>query len=422
MRARIFPAFFLMAFVFMVPTRVSADTTTDPLNALLDAWHNAAATADGDAYFGAMTENAVFIGTDASERWLRDELREWGKDYFARDSAWVFKATSRNVSLSPSGDVAWFDEQLDSPHMGETRGSGVLVKQPGGDWKIAHYTLSFAVPNSIADDVIKQIAEATPEKPEPIKPAEPATVQDVRIGTWLASIELTIGPAPFGLEIEDEDGEIVAYYTNADETIRVPTTTWEEGLLVFNVDYHDSQLTAVLTHNGTQMHGQYIKRKGGFMWDRLAFSATFGDLPRFESLPPDQPSMEPAFTPIDGKWEVVFADNPSEHAIGVFESVGGNRVFGTFLTTVGDYRFLEGVYENNRLRLSVFDGAHCFLFDAKIDETGALKGDFYSGAEYHTEFTATRNEDISLGDPFALSKWKGKPLGDFSFPDPDGVE
>ena len=46
---------------------------------VLNDWHQASATADGAAFFGAMTADAVYLGTDASERWLRNELKEWSK-------------------------------------------------------------------------------------------------------------------------------------------------------------------------------------------------------------------------------------------------------------------------------------------------------------------------------------------------------
>ena len=388
-------------------------------DAFLDAWHHAASVADEGAYFGAMTEDAVFIGTDAGERWLRDELRAWAKEYFARESAWVFEPVERHVAYSPDRRVAWFDEKLDSPHMGETRGSGVLV-DVGGEWKIKHYVLSFAIPNGIADEVVAMVAGAAPENDAM---DEQATVNGVRVGRWRAVIDSPGGQVPFDLMIEDEDGSMAAYYVNADEWIRVPLASKsDDGLIVFEMDIHDSQITCSLTPDGTGMRGQYTKRKGGFKWDRLAFHASFGDAPRFASEAPPEPTMEPAFAPIDGTWKVVFADDPDDPAIGVFETVEGNKVFGTFLTTVGDYRYIEGVYANGRLQLSVFDGAHCFLFDATVDTQGAMSGRFVSGEHYQTEFSATGSDGFELSDPFALSKWVGgDDLGKFSFPGPDGV-
>lgn len=122
--------------------------TTDwemEINTLLDNWHLAAAKADEDTFFGSMTADAIYIGTDASERWLRDELKEWSKEYFARDSAWAFTAKERQVHLSDDGQYAWWNETLDT-WMGICRGSGVLQLTAEG-WKIKQYHLSITVPN-----------------------------------------------------------------------------------------------------------------------------------------------------------------------------------------------------------------------------------------------------------------------------------
>ncbi|WP_342378608.1 nuclear transport factor 2 family protein [Myxococcus stipitatus] len=138
---------------------VKETKTEDPkatIAAVLDDWHQAAAQADEARYFSHFTPDAVYLGTDATERWTRDEFRAWAKPYFSKGQAWKFKAVSRHVSLSKDGAVAWFDEMLDTPNLGPSRGSGVLVKD-GATWKIAHYHLSVPIPNDIVDDVVKRI-------------------------------------------------------------------------------------------------------------------------------------------------------------------------------------------------------------------------------------------------------------------------
>jgi SnoaL-like protein len=125
------------------------------INKLLDAWHHAAAIADEDTFFeGTMTEDAIYLGTDATERWTRDELKEWSKKYFETESAWSFTAKERNVYFSKDGKTAWFDEKLDT-WMGDCRGSGVLVLTAEGGWKLKHYDLSMMVPNDKVDSFLK---------------------------------------------------------------------------------------------------------------------------------------------------------------------------------------------------------------------------------------------------------------------------
>ena len=56
-------------------------------------------------------------------------------------------------------------------------------------------------------------------------------------------------------------------------------------------------------------------------------------------------------------------------AKGIFFQKDGDVVTGTFRTKTGDYRYLEGVMDGNRLKLSTFDGAHAFLFTATVSDS-----------------------------------------------------
>ncbi|MCB0706144.1 MAG: nuclear transport factor 2 family protein [Saprospiraceae bacterium] len=120
---------------------------------LLDNFHKAAAEADEDTFFGSMTEDCMYLGTDAGERWLRDELREWSKEFFDRESAWAFTPTERHIYFSEDGTKAWFDELLDT-WMGVCRGSGVLINTAEG-WKLTQYNLAVAVPNDHIQGLIQ---------------------------------------------------------------------------------------------------------------------------------------------------------------------------------------------------------------------------------------------------------------------------
>jgi hypothetical protein len=148
---------------FLLALPAMAQTPAAQVAAVLDDWHHAAAVADEARYFGHFAANGVFMGTDATERWTVNEFRAWAKPHFQNKKAWNFKPRDRQIAFSMDGNTAWFDELLDTPNLGVCRGSGVLVRQSGA-WKIAQYNLSIAVPNSIADALVKQIAAAG--KPE----------------------------------------------------------------------------------------------------------------------------------------------------------------------------------------------------------------------------------------------------------------
>ncbi|WP_374174678.1 nuclear transport factor 2 family protein [Flavobacterium tructae] len=132
----------------------SAQTSEkDKVNQTIDAWHKAAGEVKFDAYFDLMAEDAIFIGTDATENWIKKDFKVWAKPYFDKGTAWNFKALERHIFFDKTGKIAWFDELLNT-QMKICRGSGVLIKI-GKEWKIQHYVLSMTVPNEEVNAAIK---------------------------------------------------------------------------------------------------------------------------------------------------------------------------------------------------------------------------------------------------------------------------
>jgi hypothetical protein len=118
----------------------------DSINIMLDKYHEAAAQAQFNDYFDYFDDDAIFTGTDATERWDKKSFMDWSKPYFEKGKAWSFTALERNIFLSADGKFAWFDELLDT-QMKICRGSGVVSKTDKG-WKIKQYILSMTIPNS----------------------------------------------------------------------------------------------------------------------------------------------------------------------------------------------------------------------------------------------------------------------------------
>lgn len=140
-----------------------AQAPAPAIAAVLDDWHRAAAEADEARYFGHLAAEAVFLGTDATERWPKAAFQAWAHPFFARGRAWSFRATRRAITVAADGQTAWFDEDLDTPNLGPCRGSGVLTRE-GGRWLIRQYNLSVPIPNALMDRVKDQI-QALGKKP-----------------------------------------------------------------------------------------------------------------------------------------------------------------------------------------------------------------------------------------------------------------
>lgn len=136
----------------------SQNTEKEVIYEMITEWHNDASVANGDAYFSLMTDDAIYIGTDKTELWTKEEFESFAKPYFDAGKAWDFKTISRNIYFSTDKKVAWFDELLNT-WMGVCRGSGVL-ENIDGEWKLKHYHLSVTVPN----EKVKEFIELTSTK------------------------------------------------------------------------------------------------------------------------------------------------------------------------------------------------------------------------------------------------------------------
>ncbi len=131
----------------------NAEVAKTEIGKTLDAFNEAAANAEFEKYFAFFDEDAIFIGTDATEHWDKASFKTWAKPYFDSKKTWKFKSVKRNVFFDAAGTVAWFDELL-STQMKICRGSGVLVRKDG-EWKLKQYVLSMTVPNENVDAVVK---------------------------------------------------------------------------------------------------------------------------------------------------------------------------------------------------------------------------------------------------------------------------
>ncbi len=125
---------------------VATQSPVDRLNQLADDWHQAATDADAERYFGLMTPDAIFIGTDPSEHWTKSDFLAFAKPYFDKGTAWDFQPIERHLFIFPDENTAYWDELLQT-WMGPCRGTGIASRQHDGSWLLKHYTLSVTVPN-----------------------------------------------------------------------------------------------------------------------------------------------------------------------------------------------------------------------------------------------------------------------------------
>ena len=135
---------------------VQAQSEGEAASAMLDDFHDAASKAEGERYFGHFADDAVFLGTDITERWTLDEFKAYGQARFDQGAGWTYTPQSRHLYFLD--DTAWFDEILHNERFGQCRGTGALIKVDGV-WKIAQYNLTVPIPNSLLYRVVDMIQE-----------------------------------------------------------------------------------------------------------------------------------------------------------------------------------------------------------------------------------------------------------------------
>jgi peroxiredoxin len=229
---------------------------------------------------------------------------------------------------------------------------------------------------------------------------------------WRLTIHLPDVALPVQLHLAADASE--AWFVNGAEKVVVPEVSVEADTI--KLYFPSFNNTLILHRKGTQLNGSLTLVKRGYeQVMQVTGEADTGY--RFQK-------DAQAASDFTGRWEVTFVNkNGGESiAIGEFDQQG-SQVTGTFLTPTGDYRYLAGEVDDNRLRLSTFDGAHAFVFTAHMQTDGSVNGDFWSGTSWHESWSAHRNFDAQLPDAYSLTYLKeGYDRIEFSLPDLDGQQ
>ncbi|RFZ82785.1 TlpA family protein disulfide reductase [Mucilaginibacter terrenus] len=232
-------------------------------------------------------------------------------------------------------------------------------------------------------------------------------------GLWRGALKTTSGnEIPFNFEVSGTGKQQVAII-NSTEHFKVPEVTGKGDSVFIKMPLFDSEFR--LKQDAAGLKGQYIRHLGE-KDVAMEFAATPNTPYRFF-----KDTEKPKYN-VSGRWSAIFGEGDSrDTTVGEFKQTGA-KVTGTFLTTTGDYRYLEGVVNGNKLYLSCFDGGHAFLFTANITDDNTLAdGKFYAGISGKETWTAVRNENAKLPDAYSLAALKpGYKKLAFNFKDIEG--
>lgn len=232
-------------------------------------------------------------------------------------------------------------------------------------------------------------------------------------GVWRGVLKTTSDKEiPFNFDVNGTGQQELAVI-NSSESLKVPDVTGKGDSVFIKMPLFDSEFK--LKQDGNTLRGKFVKHLG-IRDSEMEFIATAATPYRFF-----KDAEKPSYN-VSGRWSAVFGEGDGrDTTVGEFKQTG-SKVTGTFLTTTGDYRYLEGTVAANQLYLSCFDGGHAFLFTAKINDDKTLsEGKFFSGLTGTDVWTAVRNENAKLPDAYSLAALKpGYKKLAFNFKDLNG--
>jgi thiol-disulfide isomerase/thioredoxin len=237
--------------------------------------------------------------------------------------------------------------------------------------------------------------------------------QRIEMGKYRAELSTAGGTLPFFFEIGSNDGINTANLLNGAEIVKIDEVHfWNDSLKLYLPTYN-SIINAVRSDSGLIGNLTIVKANAFLQVIPLKAEQNINYL--FFPNPPDKIN-------VTGRWAATFTedDGSTYPAVGEFHQ-NGSDLIGTFLTPLGDYRYLEGQIKDSTIYLSTFDGGHAYLFKARLNESGKLNGGYWSGINYHESWTAFRDENAKLPDPDKLTYLKkGFTRFNFSFSDLNG--
>jgi thiol-disulfide isomerase/thioredoxin len=238
------------------------------------------------------------------------------------------------------------------------------------------------------------------------------TNAQMKTGFYRAAIQRADNVAIiFNAEAVTEKGKTVLYIRNDKERLRVDHVVSKDDSVFIDMPFFESSFKLKLQKDYS-LTGIWIKGTSRSTPLELPVTFIYGAKERFADT-------KPAAASVNGKWQVTFtrATGGERPSVAFFQQKG-NRVSGSFITPSGDYRFLEGIINGNKLQLSCFDGSHAYLFTADVTSTAISNGMFYSSASAPEKWRAVKNANAVLPDTTQRTQLKeGESKLNFSFKD-----
>lgn len=236
----------------------------------------------------------------------------------------------------------------------------------------------------------------------------------ITVGIWQGVLQRPDGQQIiFNFDSKIENGKQVLYVINAGERLLVNDVVKKGDSILITMPFFAASFALVTKPNGN-LQGVFIKNYGEKK-QAIPFFANQGVDERYST-------GKPKYN-VSGRWSVQLGSgNDTSAPVGEFQQDDLGKVTGTFLTSTGDYRYLEGSIKGDSLKLSGFDGGHVILFAAKLTDGYTISdAKIFSGPNNVSAWRAVKNDHATLPDGYQLTKMReGQNRLNFKFISTDG--
>ena len=213
-------------------------------------------------------------------------------------------------------------------------------------------------------------------------------------GIWEIQLKLQDQSLPVLLDLKQNKDTLSGFLLNSSE--RIPLTgKIENNTYELEIGSHYAVLRGELSREG--LSGNWIRTnkdnyKVGYSGNKVAKNSLYEKYEQVDSL-----------INIEGKWKIQLTSE--KLGMGLFKQKG-SRIQGSILTNTGDYRFLDGFIEQDKVLLTGFDGVFSFVIKMIISNE-KLKATLYSGNSYKADITGIKDDKFQLKDPNSITEIKG---------------
>ncbi len=236
---------------------------------------------------------------------------------------------------------------------------------------------------------------------------------ELKEGKWRMVMNLGEASLPFNFLWQNK----VMTVLNGIEKISLDTAILSQDSLIIKHPVFESEFRLKVI-DSLYLEGYWINYYKGSNY-KIPVKAFFGESYRFFSADKIVNSNKN----ISGKYKVIFSPESEQTtpAIGIFNQ-NESILTGSFATETGDYRYLEGVFVDDSIYLSTFDGSHAFLFKAFYTDS-LVSGIFWSGIHWKENWTAKPSKTFNLKNPDSLTFMRaGNNNVSFKFPNTKGID